>query len=75
MQVIETDARSRATITGHPDERFIVQENADGSLLLQPATLVTEAQRQYDSDPELQQLLARATQAPTVRRTRARRDA
>ncbi len=75
MKVIETDARGRATITGHPDQRFIVQENADGSLLLQPATLVTEAQREYDTDPELQRLLAAATDSPTVRRMRRRREA
>ena len=71
--VIETDSRSRAVIPGHSNERFLLHENEDGSLLLQPARVVTEAQLEYDGDPELQALLARAAKAKTVRRTRARR--
>jgi hypothetical protein len=47
--------------------------NADGSILLQPARVVTDAQQEYDSDPELRDLLARAAASPTVRRTRQRR--
>ena len=71
--LIETDARSRAVIPGHANERFVLHENEDGSLLLQPAKVVTSAQHEYDSDPELQSLLARAAAAPTVRRARSRR--
>lgn len=71
--LIETDARSRVVLPGHSNERFLVVENADGSLLLQPARVVTEAQHEYDTDPELRELLARASQSSTVRRTRRRR--
>ncbi|MBK5306862.1 MAG: hypothetical protein JJD92_09270 [Frankiaceae bacterium] len=71
--LIETDSRSRAVIPGHSNERFLLHENEDGSLLLQPARVVTEAQLAYDTDPELQALLARASRSATVRRTRARR--
>lgn len=71
--VIETDSRSRAVLPGHSNQRFLLQENADGSLLLQPAQVVSQAQLDYDGDPELQELLTRATQAPTVRRRRSRR--
>jgi len=70
---VETDDRSRVVLPGHPNARFVVRENADGSILLQPALVVTEAQHEYDSDPELQELLARATASPTVRRARLRR--
>lgn len=73
--VIETDSRSRAVIPGHSNQRFLLQENADGSLLLQPARVVTEAQLEYDGDPELQALLTRAAQSTSVRRTRERRPA
>ena len=73
--VIETDSRSRAVIPGHSNQRFLLQENADGSLLLQPARVVTEAQLEYDGDPELQALLTRAAQSTSVRRTRGRRPA
>lgn len=71
--IIETDDRSRAVIPGHRNERFLLRENEDGSLLLQPARLVSEAQHEYDTDPELRELLARAAGSGTVRRTRRRR--
>jgi hypothetical protein len=70
---VETDDRSRVVLPGHPNQRFVVRENADGSLLLQPARVVTEAQQEYDSDPELRELLSRAAASPTVRRARRRR--
>ena len=73
--LIETDSRSRVVIPGHSNQHFLVQENADGSLLLQPARVVSEAQAEYDGDPELQALLARAATSGTVRGTRRRRTA
>lgn len=71
--VVETDDRSRVVLPGHRNQRFVVEELADGSLLLQPARVVTEAQADYDDDPALQELLARAVISPTVRRARKRR--
>ena len=73
MLLIETDARSRVVLPGHSNERFIVQENADGSLLLQPAVVVTAAQLEYDTSPMLSAMLTRAAQEPTVTRSRQRR--
>jgi len=57
--VIETDERSRVVLPGHPSQRFVIRENEDGSILLQPARIVTEAQLEYDESPELQTLLSR----------------
>ncbi len=71
--MVETDDRSRVVLPGHPNQRYVVRENADGSLLLQPARVVTEAQQEYDGDPGLRELLSRATASPTVRRARQRR--
>jgi hypothetical protein len=71
--LIETDARSRAVLPGRPNQRFLMRVNDDGSILLQPARVVTAAQQEYDSDPELRDLLARAAASPTIRRTRQRR--
>jgi hypothetical protein len=71
--LVETDQRSRVVLPGHVNQRFVMQEFEDGSLLLQPARLVTEAQHEYDNDPELRDLLARATASKTIRRTRQRR--
>lgn len=77
MTAVTFDARSRAVLPGHAGETFAVQENADGSILLQPATVearvITAAQAEYDSNPQLQALLTRAAGAGTVRRARSRR--
>ncbi len=62
--LVETDARSRVVIPGHSNQRFLVQENSDGSVLLQA---------EYDNNPELRELLARAAASPTVTRRRQRR--
>jgi len=42
--LIETDHRSRVVIPGRRNERFIVTENQDGSLLLEPATALVSRQ-------------------------------
>jgi hypothetical protein len=55
---VETDDRSRVVLPEHPNKQYVVRENADGSLLLQPARIVTEEQQEYDSDPELRALLS-----------------
>jgi hypothetical protein len=62
-------------LPGHSNQRFLMQENSDGSLLLIPARVVSEAQHEYDTDPELQALLSRAAGTGTVRRARTRRTA
>jgi hypothetical protein len=71
--LVETDARSRVVLPGHSNERFVLQEQEDGSILLQPAVVMTRAQAEYDGDAELQALLTRAAGSATVRRTRVRR--
>jgi hypothetical protein len=72
MTVIETDERSRVVLPCHPKERFIMRENSDGSILLLPARVVTEAQLDYDMAPALQELLARAVASKTIRKGRRR---
>lgn len=71
--LIETDFRSRVVLPGHRNQRFLMRENDDGSLHLLPTRVVTEAQSEYEQSPRLQDLLARATSAPTVRRAPRRR--
>ncbi|MEI6362368.1 MAG: hypothetical protein WCP95_09555 [Actinomycetes bacterium] len=71
--VIESDSRSRVVLPGRSNERFLLQENSDGSILLVPAVVVSLAQAEYDGDPALQELLARASASPTVHRERKRR--
>ena len=62
-------------IPGHANQRFLAQENEDGSILLQPASVVTDEQLEYDGDPELQAVLTRASLSSTMRRARQRRPA
>lgn len=68
--MIETDERSRLVLPGHPKERFVMQENSDGSILLLPARVITEAQLEYDTTAELQELLSRASTSKSVRKVR-----
>lgn len=68
--VAQTDARSRVVLPGRPNTLFIVRPNEDGSLLLTPGRVVSDAQQEYDDNPELQDLLARALASPTVLRPR-----
>ncbi len=46
------------------------EKKEDGSGLLQPAVAPTEAQREYETNPDLRALLARAAKSPTVHRAR-----
>lgn len=71
-RVVQTDGRSRVTLPGHPCQRFLVRENSDGSILLEPAVVLTAAQAEYNTNPELRELLAKAHASPTVRRPRPR---
>jgi len=71
--LVETDNRSRVVLPGHPNQRYLMIEQSDGTLVLQPAVVVSAAQYEYDVAPELQDLLTRALQSPTVRRSRRRR--
>ncbi|MFN2538827.1 MAG: hypothetical protein ABR549_11895 [Mycobacteriales bacterium] len=69
--LVETDGRSRVVLPGHSNQSFVMRENADGSILLEPARVVTEAQHEHDSNPELRALIERATASQTVRRSRS----
>lgn len=69
-ELIETDERSRVVLSGHPNERFIAQQQDDGSVLLTPVVVLSEAQYEYDTNPELQELLHRAMTSPRVHRER-----
>ncbi|PEG33446.1 hypothetical protein CQY20_30720 [Mycolicibacterium agri] len=73
QRIVETDGDGCVVLPGHPSRRFLIRENSDGSILLQPASVVTEAQYEYDVTPELRELLTAATSSLTVRRSRRQR--
>lgn len=68
--MIETDGDGGVVLPNHPYTRYLMRENEDGSILLQPPTLPALAQHEFASIPELQDLLAAAAAAPTTRRAR-----
>ena len=68
--LVETDERSRLVLPGHNNKKFLMRENEDGSVLLQPALVVTQAQSEYDTNPELRALLARAASSKKLPRIR-----
>lgn len=73
LKIVETDGDGRVVLPGHPDRRFLLREKEDGSILLQPASVVTEVQHEFDATPELRELLSAAMSSPTVRKIRHRR--
>lgn len=71
--LVETDDRSRVVLPGHKNQHFLMRENSDGSILLEPAVVLSAAQQQYDESPELQDLLSRAAVSPTMMHERRKR--
>ena len=57
----------------HRFEMFLMRQNPDGSILLEPAVVLSKNQLEYDQDPELRELLAKAAASSTVRRSRRKR--
>lgn len=71
-RTVVTDGRSRVVLPGRPNERFILVEHSDGSILLEPAVTLSRAQFDYDTNQDLQRVLTDAAASPTVRRHRER---
>lgn len=68
--LVETDSRSRVVLQGYANQRFLLQVNEDGSLLLQPAVVITKAQMDYDTDPDLGAILSEAVNSKKVIQSR-----
>ena len=71
-QLVETDARGRASL-GKPGGRYLMHEESDGTLILEPATVVTELERRYLANATLQAEIAHAREHPEQQRPRPRR--
>jgi hypothetical protein len=72
-QIIETDARGRASL-GRPGRRYLMHEESDGTLVLEPAVVVTELERRFMANSALQAQIAYAKEHPEQRRPRRRRE-
>lgn len=45
--MIRTDSRGRVTLAGHPDSTYMLHEEPDGVLVLEPAVVMSAAQASY----------------------------
>ena len=55
--LVNTDARGRVSV-GHPNREYRLTEHADGSLLLEPAVVMSELEARFLTNTELQAQLA-----------------
>ena len=71
--LIETDSRGRASL-GRPGRRYRLTESSDGTLTLEPAIIMTELERRFLANTELQVQIdyARAHPEQAVERPRRR---
>ena len=46
-EMIRTDSRGRVTLVGHPDSTYLLHEEPDGVLVLEPAVVMPAAQASY----------------------------
>ena len=46
-EMIRTDSRGRVTLVGHPDSTYLLHEEPDGVLVLEPAVVMSAAQASY----------------------------
>jgi len=75
--LVSTDTRGRVSI-GRPNRDYRFTEQADGSILLEPAVVVSELERKFLSDVEVQAQIAYYEKHPEQlvfsERRRARRN-
>ena len=70
--LVETDARGRVSL-GRPDRRYLLHEEPDGTLILQPAAVVSELELKFLSNSALQAQIAYAKAHPEQRVKRRKR--
>lgn len=68
-QIVETDNRGRASL-GKPGGRYLMHEESDGTLILEPAVVVTELERRFMANSALQAQIAFAREHPELARPR-----
>lgn len=71
----EIDNRNRISLSRVKNlhERYFIREESDGTVILEPAIVMTAAERAYLADPELQNIVDTARAHPENRKPRPRR--
>lgn len=70
--LIDTDSRGRAHL-GKPSRRYRMSESVDGTLVLEPATLVSDLELRFLANEQLQNRIAYLDQHPEELVTNERR--
>jgi len=70
--VLSTDTRGRLSL-GRRDRTYAVTEQSDGTIILEPATVITDMERRFLSNTELQAQIEYARAHPEERVERPRR--
>lgn len=72
--LIELDTRRRVSLgkIGHHD-RYLAHEEPDGTLILEPAVVMTQAERDYYANPEIVRSVEDSRARPELNRPRRRR--
>ncbi|HEY5857099.1 MAG TPA: hypothetical protein VIW24_24445 [Aldersonia sp.] len=73
--IVEVDSRNRVSLSklAHKHNRYIVREEEDGTVILEPAVVLTQAERNYLASPDLQQAVEYSREHPEQLRPRPRR--
>lgn len=69
--VVETDSRGRLTLPGSkPNRRYLVHEEPDGTLVLEPAVVISELERRFLANAALQARIEHARTHPELGESR-----
>lgn len=69
---VTTDPRGRVSV-GRPDQSFLLHEEEDGTLVLEPAVVMSELERRYLANAAVQAQIEHARSHPEERVPRRRR--
>jgi len=68
-RVITADPRGRMTV-GQADQRYLVHEEPDGTVILEPAVVISDLERRFLQNAALQASIEYARQHPQERVSR-----
>lgn len=71
-RVITSDSRGRLTV-GYPDRHYLVHGDADGTLVLEPAVVMSELEARFLANRELHDQIDHARMHPEERVARRQR--
>ncbi len=71
-RLVTSDPRGRLTVA-QPDRQYLVHEEDDGTLVLEPAVVISELEHRFLANAALQAQIAYARDHPEQRVSRRRR--